>query len=172
MPQTAHIGTLLPWECPVRRIRLVTLIVLTAACAAQRNPASDAAATLRRADSAYTVGMQSLDVPGLVALYTADAVMYPPGEPSVVGIDAVRKFAQAFAAIPGLKMTAERQTIVVSQSGDLGYVVNLVGATSNDARGKPTTELLRDVHIWRRDADGQWKVAVDVWNVVPPGPTP
>jgi len=108
-----------------------------------------------------------MDVPGLVALYAPDAVMYPPGEPNVVGIDAVREFAKAFAATPSLTMSAERQTIVVSQSGDLGYVVNWVQTTAVDAHGKPTAERSRDIHLWRRDATGQWKVVVDFWNALP-----
>jgi ketosteroid isomerase-like protein len=154
----------------MRRIRvpaLATGFALLTACAAQPNPATDAAVTLRRADSAYTAGLQSLDVPALVTLYAPDAVMYPPGEQNVVGIDAVREFAKAFAATPGVKMTAELQTVVVSQSGDLGYVVNWVHVTRPDAHGKPMAERLRDIHVWRPDASGQWKVVVDFWNVLP-----
>ena len=108
-----------------------------------------------------------MDVPSLVALYAPDAVMYPPGEPNVVGIDAVGAFAKAFAATPSIKMSAERQTVVVSQSGDLGYVINWVQMTALDAHGKPIAERLRDIHLWRRDADGHWKVVVDFWNALP-----
>ena len=154
----------------MRRIRFppfATGFAFLTACAAQPNPATDAAVTLRRADSTYSAGVRSLDVPALVALYTPDAVMYPPGEKNVVGIDAVREYAKAFGATPGLKMTAEPQTVVVSQSGDLGYVVNWVQMTTLDAHGKPQTERLRDIHVWRRDASGQWKVALDFWNVLP-----
>ena len=154
----------------MRHIRLPALAscsVVLAACAAQSYSA-DAAVTLRSADSAYTVALGSMDVPHLMALYAPDAVMYPPGQPNVVGIDAVRAFATAFATTPGIKMSAERLTVVVSQSGDLGYVVNTVQVSSLDAHGKPTAERLRDIHVWRRDASGQWKVALDFWNVLPP----
>jgi len=154
----------------MRRVRLLAFATgsaFLAACSARPNPASDAAATLRSADSAYSAGLRSMDVPGLVELYAPDAVMYPPGEPNVVGIDAVREFAKAFAATPSLTMSAERQTIVVSQSGDLGYVVNWVQTTAVDAHGKPTAERSRDIHLWRRDATGQWKVVVDFWNALP-----
>lgn len=159
----------------MRRIRLsafAACLSLLTACAAQPNAALDAAATLRAADSAYTAGMAALDVPALVALYANDAVMYPPGEPNVVGIDAVREFAKGFAATSGLKMTAERQAVVVSQAGDLGYVVNTVQMSAMDARGKPMAESLRDIHVWRRDASGQWKVVVDFWNPLPAGAAP
>jgi uncharacterized protein (TIGR02246 family) len=156
------------WGVFMRRIRLFTFAPLSVllGCAAQPNPA-DAAATLRSADSAYSAGLRAMDVPGLVALYAPDAVMYPPGGANVVGIDAVREYVKEFAATPGLKMNAERQTIVVSQSGDLGYVINWVQMTAVDAKGKPMAERFRDIHLWRRDASGQWKVVVDFWNVLP-----
>jgi ketosteroid isomerase-like protein len=28
-------------------------------------------------------------------------------------------------------------------------------------------QRLRDVHLWRKQADGSWKVVVDVWNMEP-----
>jgi len=136
------------------------------ACAQQPDSVVEQTA-LRQADSAYTAGMRALDVPGLVALYAADAVMYPPGEPTRTGLDAIREYATAFASTPGLTMSAELQTVMVSQSGDLGYTINLVNATYNDARGKPVSERLRDVHFWRKEAGGKWKLVLDVWNAMP-----
>ena len=85
-----------------------------------------------------------------------------------MGLDAIREYATAFASAPGLTMTAELQTLTVSQTGDLGYTVNLVEATYKDATGKPVTERLRDVHLWRKGPSGRWKLVIDVWNEVPP----
>ena len=141
--------------------------VCLCSCARQPDPVAEQA-SLRSADSAYTAIVRMLDVPRLVAMYAPDAVMYPPGEATRTGLDAIREFATAFASAPGLTMTAELQTATVSQSGDLGYTVNLVDATFNDAEGNPVTERLRDVHFWRKDASDQWKVVLDVWNTMPP----
>jgi len=136
------------------------------ACAQQADSVVERTA-LRQADSSYTAGMLALDVPGLVALYAADAVMYPPGEPTRTGLDAIREYAKAFASTPGLRMSAELQTLMVSRSGDLGYTINLVNATYTDPRGKPVSERLRDVHFWRKEAGGKWQLVVDVWNSTP-----
>ena len=141
-----------------------TMVAFVIGACTQQPDSAVGQTALRQADSAYTAGMRALDVPGLVALYAADAVMYPPGEPTRTGLDAIREYATVFAATPGLRMSAELQTLMVSRSGDLGYTINLVNATYNDARGKPVGERLRDVHFWRKDAGGKWKLVVDVWN--------
>jgi len=38
-------------------------------------------------------------------------------------------------------MRAELQTLMVSRAGDLGYTINLVNATYNDSRGKPSASV-------------------------------
>ncbi len=150
---------------PLLAIPTIVAFVI-GACAQQPDSAIEQTA-LRQADSAYTAGMLALDVPGLVGLYAADAVMYPPGESTRTGLDAIREYATTFASTPGLTMTAELQTVMVARSGDLGYTINLVQATYKDARGKPVSERLRDVHVWRKDAGGKWKLGLDVWNAMP-----
>lgn len=32
------------------------------------------------------------------------------------------------------------------------------------AGGQPTTEVLKGLHVYRRDAGGVWKMVQDVWN--------
>ena len=39
--------------------------------------------------------------------------------------------------------------------------------TMNGADGEPATTKGRAVTIWRRDPDGVWRCAVDVWNAEP-----
>jgi len=152
----------------MRALPGILLLLAIGACERQPDPAAEEAA-LRSADSSYTVAMQTLDIPGLVAFYLPDAVMYPPGEATPSGLDAIREYATTFASAPGLNMRAQLQTLWVSRSGDLGYSFNIVDATANDSAGKPVTERLRDIHLWRKNPGGQWKVAVDVWNAMPVG---
>ena len=139
--------------------------LLVAACGASPPDTAADLTALRAADSAYTAGIRTLDVPAIVGLYASDAVVFPPGEVARTGVDAIREFATTFASASALKMTAELQSAYAS--GDLGYTVNLVNVSFNDAQGKTISERLRDVHVWRKDATGQWKLAVDTWNAAP-----
>ena len=36
--------------------------------------------------------------------------------------------------------------------------------------GKPMTETIKGIHIYKRQSDGTWKIAQDVWNTDPPPP--
>jgi len=39
--------------------------------------------------------------------------------------------------------------------------------TLNGPDGKPMTIPGRAIAVWRKDADGQWRCAVDIWNEPP-----
>ena len=148
-------------DCSV--IAGILAVALSNACAPAGTSAADQDA-LRRADSTYSAGMRTLDVPGLTTLYAADAAMYPPNEATISGLEAVRQYATAFAAAPGLSMTPRLETLAVSQSGDLGYTVNTVDVSTKDSLGNTATDRLRDVHFWRKDSAGQWRIVHDFWN--------
>ena len=34
----------------------------------------------------------------------------------------------------------------------------------NDAKGKPIRDTGKILEIWKKQADGSWKCAVDTWN--------
>ena len=146
-------------------IPAMAFLLLGACAARQPAPAPNDEAGLRTADSLYVVGVRNMDIPGLVAHYAPDAIALPPDAAPLTNHDAIREFLTGFAALPQLKMNDESQT--VSVSGDLGYTVNLIHATFVDPQGKPVSERMRDVHVWRRDASGQWKIVMDIWNSPP-----
>ncbi|HUE89881.1 MAG TPA: DUF4440 domain-containing protein [Vicinamibacterales bacterium] len=156
----------------VTRQLIVAAAILAAAACAPEPPSADLdaeRAALREADGRYTRLMTAKDAEGVSALYAPDATMYPPDGPTVSGLEAVRAFAAEFTGVPGLTIGSVRPLVVeVSRDGDLGYTINAVEMTVPDEAGNPVTERLRDVHLWRKQADGSWKVVVDVWNAEPP----
>lgn len=155
-------------------IVLLTILAGAAACAPEA-PSVDLdaeRAALREADHRYSELATAKDAEAVSALYTLDATIYPPGGATVRGLDGVRAFAAEFTAVPGLSLSFRPIVSEVSRDGDMGYTVNLVEITVLDEAGNPVTELTRDLHIWRKQADGSWKVAVDIWNTEPASATP
>jgi len=147
-------------------------LVAGTACAPTVDTASEQAA-LRRADSAYSAAAQSKNVDAIVDLYTNDAVMYPPNEPTVSGITGVRQYATNMLNTPGLSVTFTRVDVQVSPGGRMGYTINTARVSMTDPSGAPVSEELRDFHVWRKETDGRWKVVVDIWNSpTPPAPPP
>ena len=152
-----------------------TLVLGIAAAACGRQPPQvdleAARASLRAADSGYSQTVSGKNLEAFVALYEPGATMYPPAEAMAQGTDAIRALGDAFLKDPAFAATFTPVAVEVSASGDMGYTLNTADITVTGPAGRPATERIRDFHLWRRQADGSWKVVVDIWNAEPPPPT-
>jgi len=86
----------------------------------------------------------------------------------VSGMPAIREFVAGFIADPAFAVTFRPISLEVSQDGTMGYTLSSGELTYTGPEGTPVTERLRDFHVWRKQADGSWKIAVDIWNAEPP----
>ena len=102
---------------------------------------------------------------GRVAGYWADdAVLMQDGMPTMRGRDEARKFVEGAFKMPGFKISWEPIEAHVSSSGDMGYIIERSRVTEPGAGGKPQTHEMRAVTVWRKDANGDWRNAVDMSN--------
>jgi ketosteroid isomerase-like protein len=96
-------------------------------------------------------------------MYMADAAaMLPNGSERVVGPESIRDFMEASRG-----MTLDWVPIdgAVAASGDLGYTWGTWEATTPDVEtGGAAISTGRYVTVWRRDADGSWRVLLDMGN--------
>ena len=160
-----------------RRLSMIGIGILSVALLSGTSPAAavDVAAeraALARADKAWSEAAVSKDVERVVSFWTDDATVYPPGQPAVVGKDALRRYVTEGFAIPGFSIRWETRAFEVSASGDMAYGLGTNVVTMNDAQGKVMTERGRGVTVWRKGKDGSWKCVVDVWNAGPVMPPP
>ena len=58
----------------------------------------------------------------------------------------------------------------ISPDGRLAYVLSTNAVTMPGSGGEPETTRGRAVTIWRREPDGEWRCAIDMWNDDPPEP--
>jgi ketosteroid isomerase-like protein len=112
-------------------------------------------------------GLAGLDVENLLSFWTDDAVVLPPGQPPVIGKDALRQYVEDCMQIPGFKITWTSEDVTISPDGNLAYMFSRNQVTLNDPNGIPTTYPGRAVTIWRRESNGEWRCAVDIWNAGP-----
>jgi uncharacterized protein (TIGR02246 family) len=148
---------------------VVALGIALAACGRQPPPVDleAARASLRAADSGYSQTASSKNIEAFVALYEPTATMYPPGEATAQGSEAIRSVADAFLKDPAFAVTFQPVAVEVASGGDMGYTLNTAAITVTGPDRKPATERIRDFHVWRKQADGSWKVVVDIWNAEP-----
>jgi ketosteroid isomerase-like protein len=107
------------------------------------------------------------DVELILSFWTNDAVVLPPGFPPVTGKTALRDYVEAGLRIPGFNINWVSTAVKMSPDGNLAYIFSDNSVTMNGPEDKPVTTPGRAVTIWRREQDGEWRCAVDVWNAGP-----
>jgi uncharacterized protein (TIGR02246 family) len=114
-----------------------------------------------------TAAAEGRDVERILEFWTDDALVYPPGMPVVAGKPAIRAFVLASLSIPGFRISWSSSDVRFSPDGQLAYMLSENSVTAPGPDGQLTTSPGRGVTVWRREADGEWRCAVDIWNAGP-----
>ena len=107
------------------------------------------------------------DVEKIISYWTDDALVIPPGQPVVKGKAAIRTFVTESLKIPGFRIHWVSENVSFSPDGLMAYMRATNETTIPGPDGKLMTLSGRGITVWRRDPDGQWRCAVDIWNDPP-----
>jgi ketosteroid isomerase-like protein len=145
---------------------LLLVLVRTSAYAGAVDVEAERAA-LFRLDKAWAQAAAARDVEKSVSFWADDASLFPPGQPAVVGKDALRRYVSESFLIPGFSISWETREFVISAASDLAYGVGTNTVTMHDAQGNPVTERGRALTVWRKGKDNSWRCVIDIWNAEP-----
>jgi len=113
--------------------------------------------------------MLAKDWATFAAQYVEDAVLYPPNEPAVKGRAAIRSWLEKFPPVTEFKLT----NVKVEGRDDLAYVLGAYTMTLVPPGATPVKDSGKYVEIRRRQADGRWLLAVDMFSSdLPVTPSP
>jgi ketosteroid isomerase-like protein len=146
-----------------------SLAALGYACSSP-GPATDTSADVAAVNEVREREMgfvNSGDVDQLVAGYAEDIVMMPPNEPAVIGREAVRSWAEAMFGQVTINGRYTSSEVIVSGDWAIDRYVGVL-TTMPKAGGDTGEERIKGVHIMRRQPDGTWLIAQDVWNADAP----
>jgi ketosteroid isomerase-like protein len=104
------------------------------------------------------------EVDRILSFWTDDARVIAPGLPAFTGKTALRGYVEGALAIPGFHITWTTSEAGLSPDGQLAYLLSRNAVTMVGADGQPVTTNGRAVTVWRREVDGHWRCAVDIWN--------
>jgi uncharacterized protein (TIGR02246 family) len=126
-------------------------------------------ATIDAMRASFAEAMSAGDVDGMMSGYADDAVQMPPNEPAVTGKDAIR--ARYQADLEQLDMMLENPAEEIIVKGDWAILrgTYVFGGTPK-ADGEPIQDTGKYMVTWRRQADGSWRVAHEIWNSDNPPP--
>jgi len=119
---------------------------------------------LRDLDGQWSAAAGAKNLEKTIAFYSQDAIVLPANAPAATTKDAIRNTWKDLLASPGLAISWKTTKVDVAKSGDIAYTTGTYELTMNDASGKPVPDHGKYVEVWKKQADGKWKVAVDIWN--------
>jgi ketosteroid isomerase-like protein len=100
-----------------------------------------------------------------MSVYLDDAIMLPPNAPMSVGKEAIRTAsAEAGIGSPGFSVSWAPTKIEVAESGELAYAIGTNRGTVPGPCGTPIPMQGKYIEIWKKDSDGTWKIAADMFS--------
>ena len=151
----------------------VVLFSFTFVCLA---PAADTKSAIEKAlrdlDAQWSKDAGAKDVDKTVSYYAESAIVMPPNAPAATTKEAIRSAWKEMLTSPGAAISWKATKVEVAKAGDLAYVSGTYEETMTDASGKPVKDRGKYVEIFKKQADGTWKVVADIWNSDLPASAP
>lgn len=122
-------------------------------------PAADADA-IRAAAAAYVTAMRDTAYEQWADMYTADALLLPPNMPPVQGREAMIAMVRSFPPVTAFDL----RPIEIEGRGDLAYAYGRFTMTFSMPGGAAAPDSGKYIEIWRKQSDGGWKIARDMFN--------
>ena len=105
---------------------------------------------------------------GFLASVTKDMVIMPPDEPPLSGHENIRAWLEGFFAAYSTELVYTGSEVTVC--GDTAfeaYAFRWTLTPVDGMEGKTIHQAGKGVYVFRRQTDGSWKVARDIWNYTP-----
>ena len=144
---------------------VLTSFAAVLACSPERSTADDEAAIHQirgRELEAFSQGR----VDDLLAVLTEDVVFMPPNEPQVVGSNALRTWAQGIADQFTVTGAYTDSNVVVAEDWAFERYTGILTLTPRGG-GAAIGDRIKGIHVYRRQPDGSWRIALDIWNAEP-----
>jgi uncharacterized protein (TIGR02246 family) len=157
-----------------RHIAMIGALAV-AGCAAEAPPPAEPPDT-RAADEAaihaavkeWSAAAQAKDAEKFASFYAEDGVLMLENAPNAHGIAALREGIGGMMQDPNFDLSFAADKVEAARSGDLAYETGSYTLTMSDPQGNPATQNGHYVVVWKKDASGTWKVAVDAPVSDPP----
>ena len=122
--------------------------------------------SLLEADRALAEAHSTSDKPldTFFASFADDGRVLAPATPIAVGWEASRAVFAELEAVPGYSLAWSPTTADVGRGADLGYTIGTYHMQLPDDDGNVVEIDGKYLSVWKRQPDGSWKIAVDMFN--------
>jgi ketosteroid isomerase-like protein len=115
---------------------------------------------LMDADQAWFESYENVDE--FMTFVAAEATFMPAGSPAD-GAESFRTWWEQVHSIPGFNLVWQTTSAEVAEAGDIGYTLGTY-ELNMEQDGTAMVTVGKYVTIWKKQADGSWKVVVDCFN--------
>ncbi len=144
---------------------VATILLPIAQPAVSASPKATAE-TLKQLEAEFMKAAAEKGSQGYLSYYADDSVELPNRGPIIQGKTEIAK-GMGFLDDKNNRLVWTPVGADISASGDLGYTYGTFEFHAKDKDGKPVVEYGKYTSIWKRQADGSWKVVLDMGNASP-----
>jgi uncharacterized protein (TIGR02246 family) len=114
----------------------------------------------------WGAAVEADDIAGILALYTDDIVQMPPDAPANRGKQAIEKFYSGGLKLFSFAVTwpVEGTEEVIVADGWAFYISEYIERLTPKAGGEEIEESGKIIEICKKQPDGSWKFAREIWN--------
>ena len=146
----------------MRRATLIVLTLIILSCNEQKIDKTAEGEKVMQLSREWSQMAATGDVEKTVSYWADDAFLMSAGQPPLKGKQAIRQMVEESYKMPGFRISWQPQSVEVSESGDMAYVIENSQVSFTDSTGKAITQHNKAVSIWRKQGDGSWKNVVDI----------
>jgi uncharacterized protein (TIGR02246 family) len=136
-----------------RKMLLSAALLVLSGCASMGRPDSG----VRQGMASFQDAFNKRDAASLAMVYTEDARLMPYNAPMLASRLGIQSFWQ-IGFTRGLSHI-DKTPIEVQVLGDTAIEMSRYVVTVGDRKVQG-----KDMLVWRRGADGRWRIAADIWN--------
>ncbi len=147
-----------------RLVETILLLAMLLSCLAgcQRQVTADLPADLQKAIAAFYDAIETGDTQARVDLLADEVILMPNHWTMYRGFDEVAGLLEAGS--DAVFKIRDRVIVAGAAGPELAYTVNSYAYTYHLVGDPPQWHQTKNLHLWRRDAEGRWRLQVDIWN--------
>jgi uncharacterized protein (TIGR02246 family) len=146
-------------------LRFTALAMIGMTTVTMPSAAEDVRKAIEQVNSRFVESFKSGDSAAIASLYTDTAKILPPDATEIAGQAAIQSLWQSWMDDGFKNLTLE--STEVKASGDLAYEVGLFSLQVPAKNNAMVTATGNYVVVWKRDAEGNWRLHIDTWNDTP-----
>jgi len=152
---------------PTTGIAVVVAVLAGSGSGGAQEPAASAGVVrqaLDEAHQAFAAAEVRKDVDAMLATWSDDIVLMPPGKEPVYGKKAVAQYLDPLRTSKHRVLSERFLTVDLQIAGNTAYEVgHVVG--EEQAPGKEVTRYrTKYLSVWKRQPDGRWRICRDMWD--------